>query len=341
MSIYATIILCYSDVRSKRQIFPDRPFRENLRRPIMTQKKAELLLAAVIVARATSFLFNKIGLTTIGIFNILGLRYTFAFVLLAILFRDRLMHLKRSTVIRAAILSVSFFAIMTCELSSLKRTDPSTTAFLENTAVAFVPLFEAVIRRHLPSRVTVAGTVLALLGVACLTLKNGFGSFGAGELFGIAAAMFYAVYIILTSRLAGQDDSLELGVLQNGFLGLIGFTASFLFETPRLPQGGVEWGCVMGLVILCSAFGLTLQPVAQRYMPAERAGSFCALSPVASSMLTILFLHEKVTVLSLLGSALILTSIFVPKLAEIFRCSFHRNLKTAVHAPVPLHRAQS
>ena len=298
----------------------------------MTQKKAELLLAAVIVARATSFLFNKIGLTTIGIFNILGLRYTFAFVLLAILFRVRLMHLKRSTVIRAAILSVSFFAIMTCELSSLKRTDPSTTAFLENTAVAFVPLFEAVIRRHLPSRVTVAGTVLALLGVACLTLKNGFGSFGAGELFGIAAAMFYAVYIILTSR---------LGVLQNGFLGLIGFTASFLFETPRLPQGGVEWGCVMGLVILCSAFGLTLQPVAQRYMPAERAGSFCALSPVASSMLTILFLHEKVTVLSLLGSALILTSIFVPKLAEIFRCSFHRNLKTAVHAPVPLHRAQS
>ena len=172
MSIYATIILCYSDVRSKRQIFPDRPFRENLRRLIMTQKKAELLLAAVIVARATSFLFNKIGLTTIGIFNILGLRYTFAFVLLAILFRDRLMHLKRSTVIRAAILSVSFFAIMTCELSSLKRTDSSTTAFLENTAVAFVPLFEAVIRRHLPSRVTVAGTVLALTYMAVDHLRH-------------------------------------------------------------------------------------------------------------------------------------------------------------------------
>lgn len=307
----------------------------------MTQKKAELLLAAVIVARATSFLFNKIGLTTIGIFNILGVRYTFAFLLLALIFRDRLMHIKKSTVIRAAILSVSFFAIMTCELSSLKRTDPSTTAFLENTAVAFVPLFEAVLLMRLPSRTTLIGTGLALCGVACLTLKNGIAGFGTGEFFGILAAMFYAVYILLTARLSGKDDALELGILQNGFLGILGMTLSFLFETPRLPQGGVEWGCVMGLVILCSAFGLTLQPVAQRYMPAERAGSFCALSPVASSMLTILFLHEKVTVLSLLGSALILTSIFVPKLAEIFRCSFHRNLKTAVHTPVPLHRAQS
>ena len=307
----------------------------------MTQKKAELLLAAVIVARATSFLFNKIGLNTIGIFNILGVRYTFAFLLLALIFRDRLMHIKKSTVIRAAILSVSFFAIMTCELSSLKRTDPSTTAFLENTAVAFVPLFEAVLLMRLPSRTTLIGTGLALCGVACLTLKNGIAGFGAGEFFGILAAMFYAVYILLTARLSGKDDALELGILQNGFLGILGMTLSFLFETPRLPQGGVEWGCVMGLVILCSAFGLTLQPVAQHYMPAERAGSFCALSPVASSMLTILFLHEKVTVLSLLGSALILTSIFVPKLAEIFRGSFHRTLKTAVHTPVPLHCAQS
>ena len=168
----------------------------------MTQKKAELLLAAVIVARATSFLFNKIGLATIGIFNILGIRYSLAFILLAVLFRDRLLHLKRDTVIRAALLSVSFFAIMTCELSSLKRTDPSTTAFLENTAVAFVPLFEAVLLRRLPSRITMAGTGLALCGVACLTLKNGFGGFGPGELFGIAAAMFYAGYIILTSRLS-------------------------------------------------------------------------------------------------------------------------------------------
>ncbi|MCR5371453.1 MAG: DMT family transporter [Clostridium sp.] len=306
----------------------------------MTQKKAELLLAAVIVARATSFLFNKIGLATIGIFNILGIRYSLAFILLAVLFRDRLLHLKRDTVIRAALLSVSFFAIMTCELSSLKRTDPSTTAFLENTAVAFVPLFEAVLLRRLPSRISMAGTGLALCGVACLTLKNGFGGFGPGELFGIAAAMFYAGYIILTSRLSGKNDALELGILQNGFLGILGFACSFLFETPRLPAGSVEWGCVMGLVILCSAFGLTLQPVAQRYMPADRAGSFCALSPVASSMLTIIFLHEKVTVLSVLGAALILASIFVPNLAKRKKPLLQPKTKPAVPAPYPLLKAR-
>lgn len=38
----------------------------------MTQKKAEILLATVIAARATSLLFSKIAMNGMGIFNLLG-----------------------------------------------------------------------------------------------------------------------------------------------------------------------------------------------------------------------------------------------------------------------------
>ena len=38
----------------------------------MTQKKAEILLAAVIAARATSLLFSKIAMNGMGIFNLLA-----------------------------------------------------------------------------------------------------------------------------------------------------------------------------------------------------------------------------------------------------------------------------
>ena len=50
----------------------------------MTQKKAEILLATVIAARATSLLFSKIAMNGMGIFNLLAARFLMAFVLLAV-----------------------------------------------------------------------------------------------------------------------------------------------------------------------------------------------------------------------------------------------------------------
>ena len=48
----------------------------------MTEKRAELLLAAVISARATSFVFNKLVLGALGTFDLLACRFLLAFILL-------------------------------------------------------------------------------------------------------------------------------------------------------------------------------------------------------------------------------------------------------------------
>ena len=56
----------------------------------LSRRSAELLLAAVIIARATSNLFSKLILEGMGIFNLLGLRFSLAFALLSILFFRRL-----------------------------------------------------------------------------------------------------------------------------------------------------------------------------------------------------------------------------------------------------------
>ena len=52
----------------------------------MTQRKAELLLAAIISARATSLVFTKIALREMGTFNLLFLRFLAGFILLFLLF---------------------------------------------------------------------------------------------------------------------------------------------------------------------------------------------------------------------------------------------------------------
>ena len=86
----------------------------------MTQKKAEILLATVIAARATSLLFSKIAMNGMGIFNLLAARFLMAFVLLAVVFFKRLRHIKRHTLVRGAIMGGLFFLMLSTELTGLK-----------------------------------------------------------------------------------------------------------------------------------------------------------------------------------------------------------------------------
>lgn len=233
----------------------------------MTEKRAELLLAAVISARATSFVFNKLVLGSLGTFDLLACRFLLAFVLLAVLFWKKLRHISGKALLHGAVLGTLFFLTLTAELTALKTTDSSMVSLLENTAIILVPLL-------------------------------------------------YAAAIIATDRFSHHDDPLTVGIVQVGVLGLLALLAACCFETPRLPQTGMEWGMVLALAIVCTGFGFTLQPVAQSHTSAERAGLFCALSPACATLFGAVLLHEKITLLGAAGILLILSSLLLPHLMK-------------------------
>lgn len=274
----------------------------------MSRKSAELLLAAVIVARSTSFLFTKTGLGSMSAFNLLSVRFCLAFIILALIFGKRLKAASLRDIAHGALLGTVYFAVMTCETLALRTTEASTTSFLENTAIVIVPVLNALLCRKLPCKKELLSALLTLLGVGFLTLRAGV-SVGGGELLCLAAALLYSGAIILTDRLSRDGDALLLGVLQIGFMGLLSLLASLIFEQPRLPAGAVEWGVILALALVCSCFGFTLQPLAQRYTSAERAGQFCALNPLGASILAAVFLDERLGVFGIIGAALILCGI--------------------------------
>lgn len=274
----------------------------------MSRKSAELLLAAVIVARSTSFLFTKTGLGSLSPLNLLSIRFCLAFLILTLIFNKRLLAASRRDIAHGALLGAVFFAVMACETLALRSTEASTTSFLENTAIVIVPLLNALLCRKLPRARELLAAVLTLAGVGFLSLRNGL-SLGGGELLCLLAAVLYSVAIILTDRLSRDGDALLLGVLQIGFIGLFSLLGTLIFEQPRLPDNAVEWGVILVLALVCSCFGFTLQPLAQRYTSAERAGQFCALNPLSASILAAVFLDEHLGVLGLAGAALIFCGI--------------------------------
>ena len=278
----------------------------------MSRRQAELLLAAVILTRSTGYLFSKAGIESFGVFNLLAARFLLAFALLAIIFFRKFKGVKPCDILRGAVLGGVFALVMALELIALKTTDTSTASFLENTAIIFVPLIEAWLLRRAPERTALISAAAAVAGVALLTLGSGSFGFTSGELYCLCAALLYALAIIITDRFSRRGDGLMIGVMQVGFIGIYALAASFIFEVPRLPSGGSEWGVILALAIVCTCVGFTFQPVAQAHLSSECAGLFCALSPVFASLLGVVFLGEAVTLQGVFGAALILFSLYIP-----------------------------
>jgi drug/metabolite transporter (DMT)-like permease len=272
---------------------------------------AEVLLAALITARATSYMFSKLLLETMGQFTLLGLRSLLAFaVLLAISFKY-LKATKKEDVTYGILVGACLFTVMCLELSGLKHTSSVSVSFEENMAVIFVPILLAVINRKLPSWKTVAAVSMSAVGIALLKLNPEGFDFNIGDLYGILSAVAYAATIILISRIGGKGDPLRIGIYQVGTIGVLAMAAAFIFETPALPAAGMEWGYLLYLAIVCSVFGFTLQPYAQSRTTAERAGMLCALNPVTAAVLGMVFLGETMTAKGILGAVLIVAGILL------------------------------
>lgn len=277
---------------------------------VMTTRQAEMLLAGIIAARATSFLFSKMLLVDMGPFSLLGLRFLLAFAVLAVVFHRPLMRASRRALRAGCVLGVIFFTTMSLELNALVTAPSSTVSFLENLAIVLVPVAGAVLLRRRPSWPVMLAAVMALAGVAALTLgRGGVGSFGLGEALALTAALSYTASILATKHFVGQGDALAIGIVEIGVMGVLGAVAAFAFEQPTLPAGRAEWGALAALVVVCTGFGFTLQPVAQQHLSADQAGLFCALTPLVAGGLGIAVLGEPCDEFTLAGMGLIVAAI--------------------------------
>lgn len=281
----------------------------------MKEKTAKILLASVIVARSTSFVFSKLSLEHMGKFNLLSIRFLVAFIFLVIIFRKKIVDTNKLTILKGALLGFTFFLVVAFELESIKTTPTSTTSFLENTAIIFVPLVECVLKRRFPKFTTLTGCALALLGIGVLTLRENI-SLSQGEFYAILAALLYTAAIIIGDRVSKNDDSLVIGIFQVGFLALFSSLATLVFETPTLPVHSAEWINILMLAFVCTGFGFTLQPVAQRYVSSEKTGLYCSLNPAATAILGSIFLNENLGLNGIIGGSIILFSILVPSILE-------------------------
>lgn len=273
----------------------------------------------VILARSTSFIMTKISLQGVDVFTLLSLRFILAFLFLLPFGWRKLKNVSLVTIRRGMLLGLMFFSVMTAEVSSLKTTNASTVALLENTAIVFVPLIEAILSKKLPKSTVIISSLMAFMGVMMITMKGYSFAFNLGEGLAVVAAVLYAISIISTDRISRKEYPITIGIIQVASMGLYSLLGALIFETPKLPVTILDWQMIVTLAIVCTGFGFTLQPLAQSRTTSERAALFCALSPASAAILSFVILKEQFDLYRVIGILLILFGMIVTNLLDMFK----------------------
>ena len=276
----------------------------------MTKTQARVLLIFVFAARGTSFLFSKTLMQTLSPMSVLAVRFITAFLILALLFRRKLMSCDKRSFKGGVILGVLYTTCMIFEMYGLRLIDSGVSSLIENMAIVLVPVFTAILMKSRPKKKTMFCAFLAVLGVGCLSLTQGRNASGGfGIILAILAAITYAFCIMATEKVSQDAEPLTIGIIQLGTMGLLSLLIALPSGNFEFPQTGHQWILLLSLVLICSCFGFAFQPLGQKYLPAEEAAVLTVVNPLTASIMGIVIAGESISAFKLAGYVLILTAL--------------------------------
>ena len=276
----------------------------------MKQSSAKILLASVFMARGTSFLFSKNLLTSMSPMSILATRFLLAFIILCLVFFKKIRECTKQSFVSGVMLGLLYTICMTFEMYGLRLIDSGVSSLIENMAILLVPLYVSILTKTLPKIKTIICALLALAGVAFLSLTQiQSNKGGLGIILMICAALTYAVCILFTEKATQKCAPVTIGIFQLGTMGFLSLLISLATKSFAMPSGQNQWILILVLAVFCSCFGFTFQPLGQKFVPAESAAVLTVINPLTASIMGILIANENLTPLKLAGYIIILATL--------------------------------
>ncbi len=274
------------------------------------QVRADLMLLMITVFWGASYILTKLALDVLQPFNLTAVRFIIAFIVSAHVFYKNILKSDKTTVKYALILAIILFGVFISMTFGLKYTTASNAGFLVSLSVVFIPILSALFLKQKIEKKAIIGVCIAPIGIALLTLNSQL-SVNSGDLLCTLCALLFAIHVVATGVFTQKVDSIALGVLQLGFVGLFSLLVSMFTETVKLPSTTVSWVSILSLSILCTAVGYIVQTTAQQYTSATHTGLILSLEPVFSAIFAFAILGEILSLRGYAGAAILLFSVLI------------------------------
>jgi drug/metabolite transporter (DMT)-like permease len=278
------------------------------------QTKADLALLGITFIWGTSFSIVKDAIARIDALEFLALRFLVATLVLVLLFRRDLKRSQRSDLIAAVWIGLLLWVGFTLQVKGLELTTPSKSAFVTGFSVILVPLFEGVLKRRVPSPISLLCAASALAGLYLLTGARSLQSIDWGIFLTFLCAVGFAVHVIVVGHYA---RSRNLNVLVVGQIGVTAVASTLLSMRNGIPSvhlSGRIVAAILVTAVLATALAFYTQNWAQKHTLPSRAALIFSMEPVFAALVTYYTLHERWNAQMAFGCGLIFIGIIASEI---------------------------
>lgn len=269
-------------------------------------------LIVTTVIWGSSFVVMKNSVAVISPTYLLALRFTIASAALVGVFWKRVTVLKKQDLLCGGLLGVFLFVSYFFQTYGLKYTTASKNAFITTLYVILVPFLHWFFNRKKPSRNNVAAAVLAVFGLALLSLEGDL-SVNLGDILTFICGFFYAIHIVFIDRYTEEHDPVGLTVTQMIVAAALSWIVAPLLEG-SMDFGVIDKAMMAGLLylgIFSTMIGFLLQNVGQKHLSPNTSSILLSFESVFGLFFSVLFLKDPVTPKLAAGCVLMFASVIL------------------------------
>ena len=272
-------------------------------------------LVLVTVIWGGGFVASDMALESLTPFQIMTVRFLMAAVLMGLISFRSLNHITKEEVRAGGLMGIALFAAFSLQIIGLQYTTPSKNAFLTALNVVIVPFIAfLVLKKKIPGKVLI-GAVMAVVGVALLSLDGDL-TLSIGDLLTLLCAVGFAFQIFFTGEFVKKYRATVLNFLQMAtafLLSVIFMVVSGQTEFQVTAQG---WLSVIYLGVVSTTICYLLQTACQKYVDETKAAIILSMESVFGTLFSMLILHEVLTLRMFAGCGIILAAVIIANLSE-------------------------
>ncbi len=272
-------------------------------------------LIAVTVIWGGGFVASDMALESLRPFQIMTIRFLLASILMGATSIRKLKGMKSGEIRAGILMGAALFVGFAFQIVGLQYTTPSKNAFLTALNVVMVPFIAFVILKKRVGARSIAGAVMAIVGVGLLSLEKNL-TLGIGDALTLVCAAGFAFQIFFTSEFVKKYRAVALNFVQMLTAVLLSFVSLFLFQETEFHVTAKGWLSVLYLGVISTALCYLLQTASQKYVDETKAAIILSMESVFGTLFSILILHEQVTLRMVCGCVIILAAVIVSNLAD-------------------------
>lgn len=267
-----------------------------------------IALGMVALAWGTSYAIIKDALNNVKPFELMSMRFGFSTIILSIVFLKRFKNINKKVIYSNSIVGLfMFFAFFTLVIG-ISYTTASKQSFLIGAYVLIVPFLAWIINRKKPDAYSLAGAILATVGIGLLTLSGSL-SINKGDFLSIICSFCFACHMISIEHFNKESDPILSTIIQFGVTSILFLILTGIFEGYHIIFTLALIKAVAYLVIVTTVIAFVVQNIAQKYISSTSTALILTLESAFGGVFAAYLLKEQMTFQMIIGCIVIFLGI--------------------------------